>query len=569
MNIRWTIGRKLWLQAGAAAVLLIVLAVTALNVINGLNEAVANATRLSHAVRSHMAGDMMHDALRGDVLAAFLSATRHRDAKAEAMGAAAPASVETEQTDLMPSAPRVPDRAPERDDIEADLAEHAASFREELAANKARLVNPELLSAVNSVGPALDEYIGGAEALVSLAFTDLDAAQAQMGDFMDLFGVLEERMEDVSDRLTEAASTDEAQVQEDITRALWTMSLILVAALAILGWLATVITRGIVGPINRAAAIAGEIAGGNLDQRIEINASDETAVMLHALQDMCDRVGAIMAEVRTAAETVSGSSQEVASGSLDLSQRIEETAATLEQTTSTMKEIAETVAGNADLAGKAGGIAGEASKRTSASMDVVGRTSGAMDEAERASGRIEEIISTIDGIAFQTNLLALNAAVEAARAGEQGRGFAVVAQEVRTLAQRCAEAAGEVKTLVADNVDKVRQGSSLAQESGNRLKDTADAINQLTGMVRDVASASGDQANAIDQVNRAVTQMDSVTQQNAALVEELASASSTMDAKARELIQAVNFFKLSQSAGGGRSAGARRRAPEARMLPSA
>jgi len=560
MNIRWTIGRKLIALGVIAAILMIILALSSLQLIGSLGDSVQEMNRSETAVQSHMTGDMMHDALRGDVLAAVLSATNHRSAMNRA-ARAAPDLPDDQAAAAMPASP------PERSSIEADVADHAATFRAEVQANLKRVDEPRVLAALKKVTPVLEDYIAAAEHMVELAYSDLDAVDQEMDEFNEKFGFLEDEMESVSDVMAEVAQGRTELVADSIATGYIVMFVILVSSLVVMGIAATVISRGIVKPINQALELTHAIADGHLDQSVDIDGNDEMADMLHSLQDMCLKLSEIVAQVRDAAVVVSSSSQEVASGSMDLSQRIEQMAASIEETTSTMQEIAGTVTGNADLARKAGSLAADASQRTNASMEVVGRTSGAMDEAERASGSIEEIIGTIDGIAFQTNLLALNAAVEAARAGEQGRGFAVVAQEVRSLAQRCAEAAGEVKLLVADNVEKVRQGSTLAQQSGDRLHDTADAIKELTGLVQDVAHTSSDQANGIDQINRAVAQMDSVTQQNAALVEELASASSTMDGKAQELMESVNFFKLS---GDARSPSrAQRRPPQLQRLPSA
>jgi methyl-accepting chemotaxis protein len=280
-----------------------------------------------------------------------------------------------------------------------------------------------------------------------------------------------------------------------------------------------------------------------------VTGNDETAQLLEAMQRMSRTISDVVARVREAAESVTSSSREVAAGTLDLSQRVEQQAASLEETSSTTEDIARMVANNASLAGQAGNIAKDAVRRARESRGVVERSAGAMEEINASSSRIAEIIGTIDSIAFQTNLLALNAAVEAARAGEQGRGFAVVATEVRNLAQRCAAAAREIKSLIGDSVEKVQQGTDLVHASGDTIAGTEKSIGDLTGLVENVAESSRDQATGVDQINRAITQMDSSTQQNAALVEELAAASASMEGQAQSLLKIVGYFKTGSDAG--------------------
>jgi len=514
-DMRLTIGKKLTALAAIALVSLLVLLLASLRNVDSLQQATLEVGRTAQAVRNHMEADMMHDALRADVLAALLAA---KDGDLEQRGA-----------------------------VLGDLDEHAAHFSEMVRANQALLEDPTLLNAVNKVAPALNAYIQSAGEIATLAFEQPEAAGYYMPQFNESFDNLADAMERVSDLMTDSAVSSAAASESIVSQARFSSITIFAVTAALLAYSALLIGRNIVKPIRQVVSVTREIAGGQLDVDIDIQSTDETADMLQALTDMRDRVREVITRVREAGDVVASSSREIAQSSMNLSQRIEETAATIEETRSTMQEISSTVAGNADLAGKAGGFANSASERTAASLEVVSRTSGAMEQANHASSRIGEIIGTIDGIAFQTNLLALNAAVEAARAGELGRGFAVVASEVRSLAQRSAEAAQEIKNLISDNVDKVRQGSELAQESAARLGDTDHAINELTAIVKDVARASSDQAHSIGQVDTAVGQMDAVTQQNAALVEELAAASNTMEQQASELMRLVAFFKTAES----------------------
>jgi methyl-accepting chemotaxis protein len=239
-------------------------------------------------------------------------------------------------------------------------------------------------------------------------------------------------------------------------------------------------------------------------------------------------------------------SQEIALGNADLSQRTEEQASSLEETASSMQELTATVKQNAENAKQANQLALGASEVALKGGQVVGQVVTTMSSIKESSKKIVEIISVIDGIAFQTNILALNAAVEAARAGDQGRGFAVVASEVRTLAQRSAGAAKEVKLLISDSVQKVEEGTRLVDEAGKTMGEIVSAVNRVTHIMSEITAASQEQSAGIEQINQAVTQMDEVTQQNAALVEEAAAAAESMEDQAQCLARAVSVFKLAQ-----------------------
>ncbi|MDE2389249.1 MAG: methyl-accepting chemotaxis protein, partial [Betaproteobacteria bacterium] len=254
-------------------------------------------------------------------------------------------------------------------------------------------------------------------------------------------------------------------------------------------------------------------------------------------------------KVRTGANQIATASGEIASGNSDLSQRTEEQASSLEETASSMEELTSTVRQNADNARQANQLAAGASEVAVKGGTVVGQVVQTMSSINESSKKIVDIISVIDGIAFQTNILALNAAVEAARAGEQGRGFAVVATEVRTLAQRSAAAAKEIKELISDSVVKVEDGTRLVDEAGATMDEIVNAVKRVTDIMSEISAASQEQSSGIEQVNQAVTQMDEVTQQNAALVEEAAAAAESMQDQTQALTQAVSTFKLSRDTG--------------------
>ena len=320
--------------------------------------------------------------------------------------------------------------------------------------------------------------------------------------------------------------------------------LILAAAAALSLWT----TASIVRPIRRALAVADAVAAGDLTTKVEVTSKCEAGQLLASLKTMNDNLVKTVATVRTGTEAIGTASSEVAAGNQDLSSRTEQQASSLEETASSMEELTSTVKQNADNARQANTLAEAASGVAARGGQVIHQVVATMEQIHDASGKITDIISVIDGIAFQTNILALNAAVEAARAGEQGRGFAVVAGEVRSLAQRSAAAAKEIKTLIDDSSDKVDTGSRLVKEAGSTMSDIVASVGRVTDILNEITSASQEQSAGIEQINEAITQMDTVTQQNAALVEEAAAASQAMQDQATRLAQAVAVFKLEHGA---------------------
>ncbi len=304
------------------------------------------------------------------------------------------------------------------------------------------------------------------------------------------------------------------------------------------------LVRAIVGPLNKAIEAANRVASGDLTGHIEVNSTNEMGRLLQALKTMNDNLLDLVGKVRNSTESIATASSEIASGNSDLSQRTEEQASSLEETASSMEELTSTVRQNANNACQANQLAVGASEVAKKGGTVVGQVVQTMSSIHDSSKKIVEIISVIDGIAFQTNILALNAAVEAARAGEQGRGFAVVATEVRTLAQRSAAAAKEIKELINDSVAKVGEGTKLVDEAGLTMDEIVTAVKRVTDIMSEISAASQEQSSGIDQINQAVTQMDEATQQNAALVEEASAAAESMKEQSRILTQAVSVFKF-------------------------
>jgi methyl-accepting chemotaxis protein len=304
------------------------------------------------------------------------------------------------------------------------------------------------------------------------------------------------------------------------------------------------LTIGITRPLKKAVQITRTVASGDLTSRIDVTSQDETGQLLQALKDMNESLVRIVSEVRSGTDTIATASSEIASGNLDLSSRTEQQASSLEETASSMEELTSTVKQNANNARQANQLAVSASGVAVKGGEVVAKVVDTMGSINESSKKIVDIIGVIDGIAFQTNILALNAAVEAARAGEQGRGFAVVASEVRSLAQRSAAAAREIKTLIGDSVAKVDVGSKLVEEAGTTMQEIVDSVKRVTDIIGEISSASDEQRSGIEQVNQAIVQMDQVTQQNAALVEEAAAAADSLQDQASNLAQVVGVFKV-------------------------
>jgi methyl-accepting chemotaxis protein len=255
----------------------------------------------------------------------------------------------------------------------------------------------------------------------------------------------------------------------------------------------------------------------------------------------------IVGEVRSGSDVIATASSQIAAGNMDLSSRTEQQASSIEETAASVEELTTTVRQNADNARQANGLAASASDVATRGGAVVREVVGTMGAINDSARKIVDIIAVIDGIAFQTNILALNAAVEAARAGEQGRGFAVVASEVRSLAQRSAGAAKEIKALITDSVEKVDSGSRLVNQAGTTMEEIVHSVRRVAAIMEEITAATSEQSAGIEQIHEAVSQMDQVTQQNAALVEEAAGAAQSLQDSAAGLVQRVSVFKLGQA----------------------
>ena len=316
------------------------------------------------------------------------------------------------------------------------------------------------------------------------------------------------------------------------------------AALVLGTLLAWRLARSVLDPVAQAIRVTERIAQGDLSATLTHDRRDELGRLLEAIGSMQDRLRRLVGEIRASAESISTASSEIATGNHDLSQRTEQQAASLQKTASSMEQLTGTVMHNSDSARQADQLAGSASQIASRGGAVVAQVVATMDDISASSKKIADIIGVIDGIAFQTNILALNAAVEAARAGEQGRGFAVVAGEVRSLAQRSAAAAREIKALIGASSERVESGARLVGDAGRTMQEIVDSIRRVTDIMSEITTATAEQGGGIGQVSGEVRQLDQMTQQNAALVEQSAAATESLKDQAQRLAQSVRAFRL-------------------------
>jgi len=371
-----------------------------------------------------------------------------------------------------------------------------------------------------------------------------DAQATLTGEDMPMLTTLTRNLKVFGDYNAQQGAERVAAADAGYRRAL-TVSLALGAAVLALGTLlAWAMTRSITRPIGEAVRLAQAVAAGDLTTRIEARTRDELGQLLVALKGMNDSLVKVVGEVRNGSQGVASGSAEIATGGAELSQRTERQASNLQQTAASMEELQATVRQSSDSARQANQLASSAAEVAARGGEVVSQVVSTMDEISASSKKMADIIGVIDGIAFQTNILALNAAVEAARAGEQGRGFAVVASEVRSLAQRSAAAAKEIKDLIGDSVERVESGARLVADAGRTMTEIVSSVQRVTDIVGEISAAAGEQTDGINQVNAAVVQLDQMTQQNATLVEQSAAAASSLQEQASRLAGVVDTFKL-------------------------
>jgi methyl-accepting chemotaxis protein len=447
-------------------------------------------------------------------------------------------------------------------------AKEAAAYRKQLMAAQASFKklaggSERQQKQVLAADAKLAEYIKAADLAIELGSVDVNTGTAAMQTadqaFLEMAKILESVVESERKMAEETFESTRASY-----RTAWiTMLALAVAAVVVSLLVAAMQSRGIVSRLHMAINSAEALSRGDLTRRVSAESQDEVGQMLAALANSTEQLARLVGTVRHITESVSAASGEIARGNQNLSERTEAQASSLEETTASLEELTTTVRQNVDSARQATQLASAASGAAGKGGQVVGKVVETMQGITGSSKKISEITAVIDGIAFQTNILALNAAVEAARAGEQGRGFAVVASEVRSLAQRSAAAAKEIKNLIEESVQRIESGSHLVAEAGAAMREIVGAVKQVTEIIGTIAVASQEQSGGIDQVNQAMSQIDGVTQQNAALVEQAAAAAASLQEQATQLIAAVVAFKIEDGSAGPGSEPAAESAAEA------
>jgi methyl-accepting chemotaxis protein len=407
-------------------------------------------------------------------------------------------------------------------------------------------LTPEQASTFDQLSKTLAAYLVEHKKIIALSHDNHkeEALALTKGESLKAYRAIEKqfstlRLANIEQK--EAANTEADRVYN--TSQNWIIG-VLAAGILIGLILAVTIARVVAGPLVEALQLARRVADNDLTGQVRVHGRDETGQLMLALNHMTESLGTMVGEVHRSIAIINTASGEIASGNADLSSRTESQASSLEETASAMEELTSTVRQNADHAHQANELVATSSRLASEGGAVVDRVVQTMGEIRLGSSRIADIIGVIDGIAFQTNILALNAAVEAARAGEQGRGFAVVATEVRSLAQRSAAAAREIKELIEGSVQQVATGADLVDQAGKTMHEIVDSVARVATLMNEIAVASREQSRGIDEINHAVTQMDEGTQQNAALVEEAAAAAHSLRNQTDQLAGLVGRFRL-------------------------
>jgi methyl-accepting chemotaxis protein len=456
--------------------------------------------------------DMMHDAIRGDVLLSILHGQKSNDKGL--------------------------------DEAQKSLQEHSANFQEHVAALKELTHSSEILAQVAAVEPDIAAYVATAAKVQKLSRNDIAMAEESIAEFNTAFAKLEDSMEALGDIIEKDSTRFLETTKAGVSRAIWVVSGVLLLGSLTMMLASWSLSHYISRPIVFAVKVAENIADGDLTAPIAPQGNAESVKLLQTLLHMQNSFGSIVQGVKHSAGNVALASGEIAQRNQDLSQRTEQQATALEETSSAMAQLGATVNQNADSAQQANQLAASASSVAVQGGEVVAQVVATMRGINESSQKINDIISVIDGIAFQTNILALNAAVEAARAGDHGRGFAVVASEVRSLAQRSAAAAKEIKQLIDESLIKVEAGTALTANAGGAMKEVIDSVNRVASIISEITSATREQSGGIAQVNQAVGHLDSVTQQNAALVEQAAAAAANLTGQTDNLTNTMAIFKL-------------------------
>jgi methyl-accepting chemotaxis protein len=433
----------------------------------------------------------------------------------------------------------------------AELAAQVQAVQRAFEAMPAQNDNDEAITqAVATATPLLAQYLKQTDKAIDLSGTDPNIGIGAMRAAENTYGELAKSSQALLAR-KQALMTESADAAEAAALRL-SLGLGLLLLLATAGALAAAwrLQRRVMVDVHSALRLSQDVAAGKLDQQVQSRSDDEIGELLRSLSEMVGTLRHSLQTVRAATDHIGTAASEVASGNTDFSQRTEQAASRLQQCASSMEQLTANVRQTADAARTANQLAGSASSVAQRGGEVVAQVVSTMDDINASSKKIADIIGTIDGIAFQTNILALNAAVEAARAGEQGRGFAVVAGEVRSLAQRSAEAAREIKALIGASVDRVESGTRLVADAGSTMNEIVASVQRVTDIIGEISAASAEQSGGLVQINTAVSDLDRMTQQNAALVEEGAAAAESLHEQAGKLGQVVGSFQLGPGGAG-------------------
>ncbi|WP_374568296.1 methyl-accepting chemotaxis protein [Ideonella sp.] len=478
-----------------------------------LGRAMDDSVMAIQATDELMAGDMMHDALRADVFQALTFAA-----------SGDPAGIK---------------------DAQSEAHEHGAQFVRLNQAVRALPLDEALSQGVASLTPTIQRYVALANEITQVAAQDAAAAQAQLPAFIALFKELESAQQKVSDAIEAEAAQRQAEATTVRRGAQLAMAIATCIGALGLALFALAITRSLMRTLGAEPVAVRElmnrVANGDLAVHIRVAEGDRHS-LLAGLAHMVDRLRGTVSGVRDHANGVATAAAQVAAGNGELATRTNQQAVALEKSAAALEQLSGTVQHNADSAQQADQLAQGASQVARDGGDLVNQMVSTMQGINQSSQRIADIIGVIDGIAFQTNILALNAAVEAARAGEQGRGFAVVANEVRSLAQRSADSAKEIKLLITDSVERVGQGAQQADRAGATMGEIVGAIQRVTDLMAEISAATRQQTAGIAEVSSAVAQMDHTTQGNTALVEHTAAAADSLRDQAGRLVAEVAVF---------------------------